>query len=61
MAAEPSGAGLDLSDWLAALEDEVTTARSKCTHQPSSDRLARHIGQVQLSWRELLEQLGSRD
>jgi len=54
---EPSGAGLDLPDWLAALEDEVTTARSRSNHQPSSDRLAHHIGQKRLSWQELLEQL----
>jgi len=57
LSSEPSGAGLDLPDWLAALEDEVTTARSRFNHQPSSDRLARHIGQVQLTWPELLEQL----
>jgi len=57
LAKEPSGAGLDLPDWLAALEDEVTSARSKVNHQPSSDRLARRIGQVKLSWQELMEQL----
>jgi len=57
LSSEPSGAGLDLPDWLAALEDEVTTARSRFNHQPSSDRLTRHIGQVRLSLPELLEQL----
>ena len=57
LTSEPSGAGLDLPDWLAALEDEVTTARSRFNHQPSSDRLAHHIGQVKLSWQELQEQL----
>ena len=57
LSSEPSGAGLDLPDWLAGLEDEVTTARSRFNHQPSSDRLARHIGQVRLTWQELLEQL----
>lgn len=57
LASEPSGAGLDLPDWLAALEDEVTTARSRFNHQPSSDRLAHHIGQVKLTWQELIEQL----
>ncbi len=57
LANEPSGAGLDLPDWLAALEDEVTTARSRANHQPSADRLARRIGQVRLTWPELLEQL----
>ena len=57
LASEPSGAGLDLPDWLAALEDEVTLARSRVNHEPSSDRLAHRIGQVKLSWPELLEQL----
>ncbi len=57
LAGEPSGAGLDLPDWLAALEDEATTARSRFNHQPSADRLAHHIGQVRLSWQELLSQL----
>ena len=58
MAAEPSGAGLDLPDWLAALEDEVTAARSRSNHEPTSDRLSHHIGQVKLTWPEVLEQLG---
>jgi len=57
LAKEPSGAGLDIPDWLAALEEEVTTARSRFNHQPPADRLASHIGQVQLTWQELLEQL----
>ncbi len=61
LSSEPSGAGLDLPDWLAALEDEVTTARSRFNHQPSSDRLARHIGQVRLTWPELLKQLEETD
>lgn len=54
---EPTGAGLDLPDWLAALEDEVTTARSRFNHQPSSDRLSHHIGQVRLSWQDMLDQI----
>jgi hypothetical protein len=58
LANEPSGAGLDLPDWLAALEDEVTTARSRYNYQSLSDRLNSRIGQVRLSWSELLEQLG---
>ncbi len=57
LTSEPTGAGLDLPDWLAALEDEVTTARSRFNHKPSSDRLAHHIGQKQLAWQELLDQL----
>jgi hypothetical protein len=58
LASEPHGAGLDVPDWLSALEDEVTAARSRLNHTSSSDRLSRRIGQVRLSWTEILEQLG---
>ena len=57
---EPHGAGLDVPDWLSALEDEVTEARSRMSHVSSSDRLSRRIGQVRLSWDEILEQLGGQ-
>jgi hypothetical protein len=58
LASEPHGAGLDVPDWLTALEDEVTEARLKRSHVSSADRLARRIAQVRLSWQEILEQLG---
>ncbi|QEG37900.1 hypothetical protein Pr1d_52480 [Bythopirellula goksoeyrii] len=58
LADEPSGAGLDLPDWLSAMEDEVTSARSQHNHQSLSERLNNRIGQVCLTWDELLEQLG---
>ncbi len=58
LADEPSGAGLDLPDWLSAMEDEVTSARSLYNHQSLSERLNNRIGQVSLTWDELLEQLG---
>jgi hypothetical protein len=58
LAGEPHGAGLDVPDWLSALEDEVTSARSRMNHVSSTDRLSRRIGQVRLSWTEILEQLG---
>ena len=35
LASEPHGAGLDVPDWLAALEDEVTAARSRLNHVSS--------------------------
>ncbi len=57
LAIEPSGAGLVLPDWLAALEDEVTAARTRSSRLPSRDRLGGRIGQVLLSWDELLAQL----
>jgi hypothetical protein len=58
LANEPSGAGLDLPDWLAAMEDEVTSARTRYSYQSLADRLNSRIGQVRLSWSELLQQLG---
>ncbi|TWU30038.1 hypothetical protein Pla144_08240 [Bythopirellula polymerisocia] len=58
LAEEPSGAGLDLPDWLSAMEDEVTAARSQYNHQSLSERLNNRIGQVCLTWDELLQQLG---
>ena len=57
LADEPHGSGLDVPDWLTALEDEVTAARSRLNHVSSSDRLSRRIGQVKLSWDDILEQL----
>ncbi|MCC6494528.1 MAG: hypothetical protein IT424_16075 [Pirellulales bacterium] len=57
LVSEPHGAGLDVPDWLSALEDEVTEARSRMNHVSSSDRLARRIGQVRMTWTEILEQL----
>jgi hypothetical protein len=57
LVSEAHGAGLDVPDWLSALEDEVTEARSKLNHVSSSDRLSRRIGQVRLSWDEILSQL----
>jgi hypothetical protein len=60
LVSEPHGAGLDVPDWLPALEDEVTEARSRLSHVSSSDRLSRRIGQVRMSWDEILEQLGEQ-
>jgi hypothetical protein len=59
LVSEPHGAGFDVPDWLAALEDEVTEARSRMNHVSSSHRLSRRIGQVHLSWDDILKQLGS--
>jgi hypothetical protein len=53
----PLGAGLDVPDWLAALEDEVTDARARHSHVSSIDRIDRRIGQVRLSFHELFDQL----
>jgi hypothetical protein len=48
---EPAGAGLDLPDWLAALEEEVSMVRCRRRHQ-SSDETPRSMEQVRLSWEE---------
>ena len=61
LADEPCGAGLDLPDWLSAMEDEVTSARSHYNHQSLTERLNNRIGQVCLSWDDLLEQLGDEE
>src|SRR5690606_32834198 len=54
---EPTGAGLDVPDWIAALEDEVTTLRHERRHHQPSDGLLQRIAQVQLDWEELQDQL----
>jgi hypothetical protein len=55
---EPAGAGLDLPDWLEALEEEVTMFRCARRHrQPNGDDL-RRIEQVRLSWDDWQQQIG---
>lgn len=55
---EPCGAGLDVPDWVAALEDEVTTIRRIRRHHPPEDSLLARIEQTTLEWEELRKQLG---
>jgi hypothetical protein len=57
LSAEPAGAGLDVPDWLSALEEEVTTIRCARRHRESGDDALRRLPQVRLSWQELQEQL----
>jgi len=54
---EPAGAGLDLPDWLEALEEEVSVIRIAQRHREPSDDVLRRIDQVRLAWDELQEQL----
>lgn len=54
---EPTGAGLDVPDWIAALEDEVTTLRHERRHHQPGDGLLQRIAQVQLNWDDLQQQL----
>ncbi|WP_442483461.1 hypothetical protein [Aeoliella sp. SH292] len=56
--AEPCGSGLDVPDWVAALEDEVTIIRRTRRHNPPEDSLLARIEQVTLPWEDLQKQLG---
>jgi hypothetical protein len=57
LAEEPAGAGLDLPDWLAALEDEVSTVRCRRRHRHRADDAPRHLEQVHLRWDEWQQQI----
>jgi hypothetical protein len=59
LAREPAGAGLDVSDWLSALEEEVSIVRCAKRHGEASDQLLRRIEQVRLSWEELQQQFSN--
>jgi hypothetical protein len=56
LAQEPTGAGLDLPDWLAALEDEVSMIRCRQRRHAAEDA-PRHICQVRLAWDEWQRQI----
>jgi hypothetical protein len=58
LAHEPAGAGLDLPDWLEALEEEVTMVRCSHRHRQPSDDVLRRIEQVRLSWDDWQQQIG---
>jgi hypothetical protein len=57
LAQEPAGAGLDLPDWLEALEEEVSVARCKRRHHQADDEAPRQIQQVRLPWDEWQQQI----
>jgi hypothetical protein len=57
LAQEPTGAGLDLPDWLEALEEEVSTVRCKRRHNHATDDAPRCIAQVRLTWEEWQQQI----
>jgi hypothetical protein len=57
LAQEPAGAGLDLPDWLAALEEEVSLVRCKRRHHQGTDDGPRRVEQVRLSWDEWQQQI----
>ncbi|MEM6798048.1 MAG: hypothetical protein AAF589_00910 [Planctomycetota bacterium] len=55
---EPSGAGLDVPDWIAALEEEVSEVRQQRRWLPADDDPLSRVEQVSLTWGELQEQMG---
>ncbi len=57
LAQQPAGAGLDLPDWLEALEEEVTMVRCKHRHHQSDEDTPRSIKQVRLSWDDWQQQI----
>jgi hypothetical protein len=59
LAQEPAGAGLDLPDWLEALEEEVSQVRCQHRHRQPSDDALRRIEQARLSWEDWLRQIGT--
>jgi hypothetical protein len=59
LADEPTGAGLDLPDWLAALEEEVDRVTSPHRPGDSPGELLERQGRVRLSWHEFQEQLNN--
>ena len=61
LADEPAGAGIDVPDWLTALEDEVTSIRVTKRHRESTGDLLRRVGQTPVPWEDLQEQLRQDD
>jgi hypothetical protein len=57
LAQEPAGAGLDLPDWLEALEDEVSAVRCKRRHRQGAEDAPGRIEQVRLTWQEWQRQI----
>jgi hypothetical protein len=57
LAEKPAGAGLDVPDWVTALEDEVTSTRVTKRHRESTGDLLRRVGQTPLPWKDLQDQL----
>ncbi len=57
LAEEPTGAGLDLPDWLSMLEDEVERASGLAHRQESMLAAVERLPRVELSWEEIQKQL----
>jgi hypothetical protein len=59
LADEPTGAGLDLPDWLSALEEEVNRETSPHRSVDLPADLVNRMARVPLSWDEFQEQLAN--
>ena len=59
LAEGPTGAGLDLPDWVMAIEDEVSSQRRQQQQRIPHDGALQRIEQVRLDWGEAQEQLGA--
>jgi hypothetical protein len=59
LAEEPSGAGLDLPDWLLALEDEVDRETAPSRRSDPSADLLDQAPRIRLSWQEFQQQLAN--
>jgi hypothetical protein len=57
LAQEPAGAGLDLPDWLAALEEEVSAVRCKRRYLREIEDGPWRIEQVRLTWDDWQQQI----
>jgi hypothetical protein len=57
LAQEPAGAGLDLPDWLEALEEEVSLVRCRRRNRQPSDNALRRIEQARLDWPDWQRQI----
>jgi hypothetical protein len=62
LASEPCGAGLDLPDWLEALEEEVArVTATRHAWDPSSANSLDDLPRTQLTWEEIESQLSDWD
>jgi hypothetical protein len=57
LAQEPTGAGLDLPDWLAMLDDEVDRCCGHAQREEAAIASLEHLPRVYLSWDEIQKQL----
>ncbi len=57
LAEEPTGAGLDLPDWLSMLEDEVERASGNAHREEAAIAALDRLPRVYLSWDEIQRQL----